>query len=149
MKRNVTSIANVSLSSSKPGYGVANLIDPDLERYWQSDGPQPHYINFEFNKRIKLSTISIYVNAKQDESYCPKVIQIKAGTSLENLQHVKKVDLSDLSGWVEIEMNEENLFINAFLVQFIILNNHLNGKDTHVRGIELYSFSDPMEEMEI
>ena len=40
-----------SLSTAKPGNGVAQLRDDNIDTYWQSDGAQPHLINVQFQKR--------------------------------------------------------------------------------------------------
>ena len=40
-----------SLSTAKPGNGVEQLRDDNIETYWQSDGPQPHLINIQFHKK--------------------------------------------------------------------------------------------------
>ncbi|PKU63315.1 Anaphase-promoting complex subunit 10 [Dendrobium catenatum] len=43
-----------SVSSCKPGNGVPSLRDDNLETYWQSDGAQPHLVNIQFQKKVKL-----------------------------------------------------------------------------------------------
>lgn len=55
----------------------------------------------------------------------------------------QKVGLIWIYGWM---MDSNNLFIinrriplKTFYMEFLILSNHQNGKDTHVRGIKLYS----------
>lgn len=46
--REIGSQAVWSLSSCKPGFGVDQLRDDNLETYWQSDGSQPHLVNIQF-----------------------------------------------------------------------------------------------------
>ncbi|KAK8958667.1 Anaphase-promoting complex subunit 10 [Platanthera guangdongensis] len=46
-----------SVSSCKPGNGVPSLRDDNLETYWQSDGAQPHLVNIQFQKKVKLQEI--------------------------------------------------------------------------------------------
>ncbi|KAH7532871.1 hypothetical protein FEM48_Zijuj04G0068500 [Ziziphus jujuba var. spinosa] len=43
-----------SVSSCKPGNGVSSLRDDNLDTYWQSDGAQPHLVNVQFQKKVKL-----------------------------------------------------------------------------------------------
>lgn len=43
-----------SLSTAKPGNGVEQLRDGNLETYWQSDGPQPHLVNIQFHKKTRV-----------------------------------------------------------------------------------------------
>ncbi|MGH0165235.1 UNVERIFIED_CONTAM: hypothetical protein FKN15_003348 [Acipenser sinensis] len=47
--REIGSQAVWSLSSCKPGFGVDQLRDDNLETYWQSDGSQPHLVNIQFS----------------------------------------------------------------------------------------------------
>ncbi|XP_058089087.1 anaphase-promoting complex subunit 10-like [Magnolia sinica] len=46
-----------SVSSCKPGNGIHSLHDDNLDTYWQSDGAQPHLINIQFQKKVKLQEI--------------------------------------------------------------------------------------------
>ncbi len=46
-----------SLSTAKPGNGVAQLRDDNIDTYWQSDGAQPHLINIQFQKRWVNSSL--------------------------------------------------------------------------------------------
>ncbi|CAN6446693.1 unnamed protein product [Victoria cruziana] len=43
-----------SVSSFKQGNGVLSLTDANLDTYWQSDGAQPHLLNIQFQKKVKL-----------------------------------------------------------------------------------------------
>jgi anaphase-promoting complex subunit 10 len=75
-----------SVSSCKPGNGVTTLRDDNLETYWQSDGLQPHLINIQFQKKVKLQLVVLYVDFKLDESYTPSKISIRAGDGFHNLK---------------------------------------------------------------
>ena len=44
-----------SLSTCKQGYGISQLRDDNTESYWQSDGPQPHAISLQFERRTVVS----------------------------------------------------------------------------------------------
>ncbi|KAI5671229.1 hypothetical protein M9H77_11593 [Catharanthus roseus] len=100
-----------SVSSCKPGNGVLALRDDNLDIYWQSDGAQPHLVNIQFQKKVKLQL---------DESYTPSKISVRAGDGFHN-----------------VEVSWET-FVNTFMLQIAILQNHLNGRDTHVRQIKVY-----------
>lgn len=41
-----------TVSSAKPGNGIAELRDGSNDTYWQSDGQLPHYINIEFQRKV-------------------------------------------------------------------------------------------------
>uniref|UniRef100_A0A8C1Y6E3 Anaphase-promoting complex subunit 10 n=1 Tax=Cyprinus carpio TaxID=7962 RepID=A0A8C1Y6E3_CYPCA len=52
--REIGSQAVWSLSSCKPGFGVDQLRDDNLETYWQSDGSQPHLVNIQFSLQCHM-----------------------------------------------------------------------------------------------
>ncbi len=62
------------------------LRDGKTDTYWQSDGVNPHYITIQFPKRVHILELRIYIDIKQDESYTPNKITIKAGNGLHDLQ---------------------------------------------------------------
>ncbi|KAL0677279.1 hypothetical protein Bca4012_005260 [Brassica carinata] len=147
-----------SVSSCKPGNGVNTLRDDNLETYWQSDGLQPHLINIQFQKKVRLQLVALYVDFKLDESYTPSKISVRAGDGFHNLKEVKSVELVKPSGWVSISLSGADprlltnelvcvslsgidpweTFVNTFMLQIAMLSNHLNGRDTHIRQIKVY-----------
>ncbi|XP_022886398.1 anaphase-promoting complex subunit 10-like isoform X1 [Olea europaea var. sylvestris] len=150
-----------SVSSCKPGNGILSLRDDNLDTYWQSDGAQPDVVNIQFQKKVKLQLVVLYVDFKLDESYTPSKISIRAGDGFHNLKEIKAVELVKPTGWVYISLSgsdprnilEKRLvryieikhghmsmetFVNTFMLQIAVLSNHLNGRDTHVRQIKVY-----------
>ncbi|KAL8520876.1 hypothetical protein ACS0TY_011434 [Phlomoides rotata] len=94
-----------SVSSCKPGNGVASLRDDNLDTFWQSDGAQPHLVNIQFQKKVKLQLVVLYVDFKLDESYTPSKISIRAGDGFHNLKEIKVVELVKPTGWVYISLS--------------------------------------------
>uniref|UniRef100_A0A8D0J3Q5 Anaphase-promoting complex subunit 10 n=1 Tax=Sus scrofa TaxID=9823 RepID=A0A8D0J3Q5_PIG len=86
--REIGSQAVWSLSSCKPGFGVDQLRDDNLETYWQSDGSQPHLVNIQFRKTT-VKTLCIYADYKSDESYTPSKISVRVGNNFHNLQEIR------------------------------------------------------------
>lgn len=130
-----------SISSCKPGNGVHCLRDDNLDTFWQSDGAQPHLINIQFQKKVKLQLVVLYVDFKLDESYTPSKITIRAGDGFHNLKEIKTVELVKPTGWVYLSLSGNDpreTFVNTFMLQIAVLSNHLNGRDTHVRQIKVY-----------
>ena len=80
-RREIGDLAVWTLSSAKQGNGVDQLRDNQISTFWQSDGQQPHYINIQFLKKIKLSEICMYLDFKTDESYTPQKISIRLQNS--------------------------------------------------------------------
>lgn len=146
-----------TLSSAKNGNGVQQLLDNNVETLWQSDGLQPHFINIQFHKVMKVKQLSIYCNYKMDESYTPKQISIRIGSSFHDLREVRSIELDEPSGWIDIplcssnepgfENEEEDPSLEASrkqgyertnMVQIAIISNHQNGRDTHIRQVKVY-----------
>ncbi|XVF59645.1 hypothetical protein PTKIN_Ptkin07bG0292300 [Pterospermum kingtungense] len=94
-----------SVSSCKTGNGVSSLRDDNLETYWQSDGAQPHLVNIQFQKKVKLQLVVLYVDFKLDESYTPSKISIRAGDGFHNLKEIKTVELVKPTGWVYLSLS--------------------------------------------
>lgn len=139
--REMTKNAAWSVSSCKSGNGVQCLRDNNNETYWQSDGAQPHLINIQFQKKVKLQLIALYADLKLDESYTPSKISIRAGDGFHNLKEIKAVELVKPAGWMYIPLSgndPRDTFVNTFMLQIAVLSNHLNGRDTHVRQLKVY-----------
>ena len=93
-----------SVTSAKPGNGVELLRDNNLDTYWQSDGAQPHLVNIQFQKKVKLRELAIYADYKLDESYTPSKISVRAGNSFHDLREIKVVNLEEPMGWVRFPL---------------------------------------------
>lgn len=73
--KEISSLASWTVSTAKPGNGVAALRSPDTNHFWQSDGPQPHLLSIHFFKLVSIVHIRIYLDFAADESYTPTKIQ--------------------------------------------------------------------------
>ncbi|KAF4496899.1 anaphase-promoting complex subunit 10 [Fusarium agapanthi] len=143
--KEISNLARFTVSSHKPGNGVEELKSDDLKLFWQSDGPQPHKLTMYFTKRVGIRDIRFYVDYNEDESYTPTKIVFKAGTSENNLIEFATMALENPSGWQQVPIagaggGPDGNTLVAWVVQMQILENHQNGKDTHLRGIKIYSF---------
>ncbi|KAL7417693.1 anaphase-promoting complex, subunit 10/DOC domain-containing protein [Mrakia frigida] len=148
--KDISPLATWSVSSHKFGFGVANLKDPDPELFWQSEGPQPHFISLQFPHRVNILKLSIYLSHPKDDSYTPQKLSIRAGTGRHDLTEVRLHEVDKPEGWVTIDLRdgavegeeaeemEEGQPIPAFLLQIVVVANHLNGKDSHVRGLKVW-----------
>ncbi|GAC99435.1 potential anaphase-promoting complex processivity factor [Pseudozyma hubeiensis SY62] len=93
-----------TLSSYKPGSGVSELRSADLTKLWQSDGNQPHLINIQFARRTCVTHLSIFLDVKQDDSYTPTRIAVKAGTNYHDLTLVRQRTFDAPQGWKHFNM---------------------------------------------
>lgn len=131
-----------TISSAKPGNGVEQLRDDNVETYWQSDGSFPHFINVQFRRKVTLTKVCLCIDHNADESYTPKKVSIAIGTCVHDLVDVIVTELNEPTGWVVFDLTRSPLFqqqeVRCHLLQFKILSMHQNGKDTHIRQIKVF-----------
>ncbi|GAB7341777.1 hypothetical protein MBLNU457_g0108t1 [Dothideomycetes sp. NU457] len=157
--KDISSLASWTVSSAKQGCGVAALRSPDTSLFWQSDGPQPHTLAIHFFKLVSIVHMRIYLDHENDESYTPTKMQFWAGMGIHDLQEFAEMTFEQPKGWIDVDFskvgpipNEEHDIENrndidwrerpvlrAFLVQVRIIENHQNGKDTHLRGLQIFA----------
>lgn len=141
--REIGSEATFTISSAKPGNGVEQLRDNNLESYWQSDGSFPHFINVQFLRRVAVSKVCIYLDYSADESYTPKKLCISSGTSIHDLMDIITVELNEPVGWVILPLQTNdaedgvNEPLHTHFLQVKILSMHQNGRDSHVRQVKI------------
>lgn len=155
-------LANWKLSSFKQGFGLKQLRDDSPDTYWQSDGSndnsggntnnnnnntqnsqlsQPHSVTIQFSKKVSLERISIFTNFLLDESYTPSKIKIMAGSSDGwDLTEVCTVNFNKPIGWSHMIFNAMRTdgVLKCFTVKLIVLANHQDGKDSHIRAIRCF-----------
>eukprot|EP00047_Mylnosiga_fluctuans_P014762 m.40958 g.40958 ORF g.40958 m.40958 type:complete len:177 (-) comp5644_c0_seq3:144-674(-) len=137
--REIGDLAVWSLSSCKQGFGVDQLRDGSVSTYWQSDGPQPHLVNIQFHRKTVIHSVRVYVDFKQDESYTPNKLSVRVGTNFYDLKEISILELNEPSGWIEIALQSPEKPVRAFLVQLAVLSNHQNGRDTHIRLVDIFT----------
>ncbi|KIM96481.1 hypothetical protein OIDMADRAFT_205156 [Oidiodendron maius Zn] len=142
--KEIGNLASWTVSSCKPGCGVEELRDEDTNLFWQSDGPQPHHLNIHFSRLVLIRAIRIYLDFEADESYTPTRITLLAGTGYHDLIPFSNLEFAQPKGWIDVLLGdvgggEDGKTLRAFLVQVRIIENHQNGKDTHVRGLKIYA----------
>ncbi|KAK8182911.1 anaphase-promoting complex, subunit 10-domain-containing protein [Phyllosticta citribraziliensis] len=144
--KEISSLASWSVSTSKPGCGVPQLRSPLTTSFWQTDGPAPHYLNIHFFKVVEIVAMRIFLDFDQDESYTPKEIAFFAGMGEMDLQEWAVMPLVEPRGWINVdfegggETRRKKLpVLRAMLVQVKIVENHQNGKDSHLRGLQIFA----------
>jgi len=144
-------MAKWSVSSYKFGFGPECLRDGDPDTFWHSDGPQPHFITIEFPRKVAIQKLSLYLSFPLDDSYTPATVAVRAGTGPSDLQDVRVVTLEKPDGWLTFDVSAEPNDdgegykpVHAYVLQVIVIANHMNGKDTHVRGLRVLG---PIEEV--
>ncbi|KAK6824734.1 hypothetical protein PG987_012228 [Apiospora arundinis] len=145
--KEISNLASFTVSSYKPGCGVKELRDDDINLFWQSDGPQPHRLNIHFIKRVEIRALRLFLDYELDESYTPTKIQITAGTAPHLTIPFNTMELNTPKGWIDVPIvgaggGKDGNSLCCFFIRIIVLENHQNGKDTHVRGIKVYALDD-------
>lgn len=137
----IGNLASWKVSSYKQGYGVHALRADTPLQFWQSDGPQPHNVDIHFSKRVAIERISLFTDYALDESYTPSKITVAAGTGYHDLRHIAALELDEPRGWNHIKLDKmrEDGVVKAFLIRLSVVANHQNGKDTHIRGLKVFS----------
>jgi len=143
--KEISNLGRLTVSSHKQGNGVESLRSDDLSLFWQSDGPQPHRLTIYFVKRVDIREIRFYVNYNEDESYTPTNIVFKSGTSENNLIEFAHLNLESPVGWQQVPLagaggGADGNTLVSYVLQMQILENHQNGKDTHLRALKIYAF---------
>ena len=131
-----------SLSTAKPGNGVEQLRDNNSDTYWQSDGVQPHLINIQFHKKTTVTELWFYLDFRLDESYTPRKMSIRAGTTFHDLSEIHVLELDEPGDWVKVPIGEifdpQHGVLRTHFIQVSIVLMHQNGRDTHVRQVKLF-----------
>ncbi|KAI9737614.1 MAG: anaphase promoting complex subunit doc1 [Claussenomyces sp. TS43310] len=142
--KEIGNLASWTVSTCKPGCGVEALRDEDTNMFWQSDGPQPHHLNIHFSRLVPIVSIRLYLDFEADESYTPTRITLLAGTGYHDLIPFSSLEFAQPKGWIDIPLEgvgggPDGNTLMAFLVQVKVVENHQNGKDTHLRGLKIYA----------
>ncbi|KAL8809877.1 MAG: hypothetical protein Q9223_004724 [Gallowayella weberi] len=141
--RNINSLASWTVSTHKPTCGIPALLSPTSNTFWQSDGPQPHTLTIHFFKLVHIAKLRILLDFRKDESYTPTRMQFLAGTGHHDLCEFGGWEGAQPVGWVDVPLEgtgkDGGWGLRAFLVQVRVLENHQNGKDTHVRGVQIFA----------
>ena len=137
----ISNLASCEVSSSKQGCEINKLRDDLISTYWQSDGPQPHYLLIKFTKCVNISMISFYLNYSIDESYTPEKIKILAGSGEHDLIEVLNYEFFQPIGWQNINFQNicNNGLLKCYILKIKFISNHQNGKDCHVRCLKILS----------
>lgn len=147
--KEINNLARCRVSTFKPGNGVKELLDDDLSQYWQSDGVQPHLMTMKFTRQVEIRALRFFVDYTQDESYTPTKILWYAGSSEHSLIQFASSILASPVGWQEVNITgcgggDDSNSLCCFVVQMQVMENHQNGKDTHIRAVKVYGFDDQL-----
>ncbi|KAG2198614.1 hypothetical protein INT47_001061 [Mucor saturninus] len=133
------------VSSFRSDWGPENLRDNNPWTYWQSNCPDPrknHTIDVIFHQATLIRQVSLFLDFFQDESYTPRTICIRCGTSRRDLLDLMTIECEqDFVGWLNADVMSKNDGepFRLWFLQIAILNTHSNGRDTHIRQIKVFA----------
>lgn len=93
---------------------------------------------------MAIREIRFYVDYDQDESYTPTRILFRSGTSENNMLRFASMDLVSPKGWQKVPLEgvgggPDGNTLFCWVLQVAVMENHQNGKDTHLRGIRIFA----------
>ncbi|ELA41694.1 uncharacterized protein VICG_01327 [Vittaforma corneae ATCC 50505] len=124
----------IVLSSAKRGYGLKELLSDNRDEFWSTDDSLPHSITISFLRKTYVHSLGFILSYALDESYTPENLIIHF-----NKQAIKQC-FSEPEG-------EKTVLIDSFVfdIHIVIIGNHSDGKDSHVRGLNVKT--SPTEEI--
>ena len=102
--------------------------------------------------------LRVYLDFELDESYTPTRMVFAAGMGEYGLVEFGEWKGEGPRGWVEVglegcgggsqreEEEGEGGVLRCMCLQIRVLENHQNGKDTHVRGVQIFARDDRVRE---
>lgn len=99
-----------SVSSFRPHWGPDKLRDNNPLTYWQSDCPNPrknHTIDLSFHQATLIRQVSLFIDFFQDESYTPKTISIRGGTTYRDLYDIMTLECDEMVGWINADITSK------------------------------------------
>lgn len=106
-------------------------------------------MTMKFTRQVEIRALRFFVDYTQDESYTPTKILWHAGTSEHSLIQFASSTLHNPVGWQEVSITgcgggDDSNSLCCFVVQMQVMENHQNGKDTHIRAVKVYGFDDQL-----
>ena len=124
---------DIRLSSFKRDHGLKELLSEDVNEFWHTDDNLPHYIEMVFSKLVHVSSAQMTLMYSLDDSYTPAKIEIRCGVTRESIEPVLTTTLIEPEGAVALNINK-----SCFFLQLIVLTNHQEGRDTHIRNLKVF-----------
>ena len=115
-----------------------NMLDPDLESFWESDGSQgQHWVRFFMKPGTVVEKFALLVDS-DDGSYLPRRIIVKVGSTLQNLTtlHTRNFSSSDYQT-KELQLFPYPLQEHKDIIEVHFKSCYQGGIDVRIHGISL------------
>ena len=116
---------------------IQNMLDSDLENYWESDGSQgEHWLKFYMKPGTVIEKFSLLVDP-DDGSYLPRRVVVKGGSRGEmSVIHTRNFGMSDFET-KELQLFPTPLTTYKEIVEVQIKSCFQGGIDARIRGVSL------------
>lgn len=115
--------------------GITQMLDSNLDNYWESDGNQgQHWLRFHMKPGVVIEKFALLIDS-DDGSYLPRRVVVKAGSSGDmSILHTRNFGMTDY------ESKELNLFpypLEVFkeVIEVHVKSCYQGGIDTRIRGV--------------
>ena len=104
-------------------------------------------LTLHFFKLVKIVRLRVYLDFALDESYTPTRMEFWGGWSSDyGLVQFAEWTGEQPRGWQEISLEgcgvQGRAEVRCMVLQVRVIENHQNGKDTHVRGLQVFSLDE-------
>ena len=132
---NISHLAHINYSTIKDSLDKASVVRDDAS-YWQSDGKLPHYIDFNFDRKVKIKKVMLLVDWQQDETYSPSEISVSIGNDAHDLQEafLKILHVIPEEQWIVMDLD---VIVSAFNIRIHFNSNFGDGKDVRIVQVKL------------
>ena len=116
---------------------IQNMLDSDLENYWESDGDQgQHWLRFSMKPGTVIEKFALLVDP-DDGSYLPRRVVVKGGSRGDlSVIHTRNFGMSDYET-KELQLFPIPLTTYKEIIEVQIKSCYQGGIDARIRGISL------------
>ncbi len=127
----------VKIDASSEEGDILNILDSDLESFWETDGNQgQHWLRFHIKPGTVIHKFSLLVDA-EDGNYLPKRVVVKAGSPDQlSVLHTHNFGLVDYETG-ELQLLPVPLDTYKEVIEVCIRSCHQDGIDARVRGVSV------------
>ncbi|KAF7684137.1 Anaphase-promoting complex subunit 10 [Astathelohania contejeani] len=128
---------DIRLSSYKRDHGLKELLSENENEFWHTDDNLPHFIEISFIRRTYIDHIELFLSYSLDDSYTPEKIEVKTGITKDSMESIITLSFTEPDGPIHIDIGKD-----CFFIYLIILSNHQEGRDSHVRRLRVFSYDE-------
>ncbi|GKT32532.1 Anaphase-promoting complex subunit APC10/Doc1 like protein [Aduncisulcus paluster] len=145
----ITLEATIDVQTTTLPHGTINLHDQSLATFWQSRSmTPPHVITLCLKRPYLVKRIAIFLAGKTDKTFCPNLINIKTGMSLQSMHFMGNISVDFLEEdiWAVIDSHGEKFEtdfsrgIPCQYIQIVVLSNLDGGRDCRIRQLRVYGY---------